>query len=172
MSTEPHLIRSEPFRIFFPIGMLLGFIGVSHWGWYYSGVTDTYSCNYHGLMQIQGFEMAFVTGFSMTALPRFLETPRARWWEFGLALLLLLGSAAGLYFENWTVAEYSAALLAGLLLYFCLTRYLTRQDDPPVEFMLIPFGLTFALVGALLVLHPVNGFLKLGQRLVEQGALL
>jgi uncharacterized protein involved in response to NO len=172
MPTEPHLIRSEPFRIFFPIGILLGFIGVSHWGWYYSGLTDTYSCNYHGLMQIQGFEMAFVAGFSMTAFPRFLETPPARWWEFSLALLLLVGTSAGLYFENWTVAETSSALLAALLLTFCLSRYLTRRDDPPAEFALIPFGLAFAFAGALLVLHPVDGFLKLGQRLVEQGTLL
>jgi uncharacterized protein involved in response to NO len=172
MPTEPHLIRSEPFRIFFPIGIVLGFIGVSHWGWYYSGLTDTYSCNYHGLMQIQGFEFAFVAGFSMTALPRFLETPPARWWEFSFALLLLLGASAGLYFEDWTVAEYSSALLASLLLYFSLSRYLTRQDDPPAEFALIPLGLAFALVGALLVLHPIDGFLKLGQRLVEQATLL
>lgn len=172
MTSEPHLIRSEPFRIFFPIGIVLGFIGVSHWGWYYSGITETYSCNYHGLMQIQGFEMAFVAGFSMTALPRFLETDPARWWEFSLALVLLLGTATGLYFENWPLAEYSSALLAGLLIIFCLTRYAARQDDPPPEFALIPFGLSFALVGAILVLYPVEGFLKLGQRFVEQGTLL
>ena len=152
--------------------MVLGFIGVSHWGWYYSGITETYSCNYHGLMQIQGFEMAFVAGFSMTALPRFLESAPASWWEFGLALTLLIATAAELYFEDWWTAETASALLAGFLLYFCLGRYATRQDEPPPEFALIPFGLLFVLTGAILVLYPLDGFVKLGQRLVEQGTLL
>ena len=171
MSTETSLIRSEPFRIFFPIGMLLGFIGVSHWGWYYSGLTETYSCNYHGLMQIQGFEMAFVAGFSMTALPRFLETRPSTGWEFGLALFFLTTTVFGLYTDDWMTAEWSAALLSGLLLYFSVSRYVSRKDDPPTEFALIPCGLCFALAGALLVLYPVDGFVKLGQRFVEQGAL-
>jgi uncharacterized protein involved in response to NO len=123
-------------------------------------------------MQIQGFEMAFVAGFSMTALPRFLESAPASWWEFGLALTLLLATAAGLYFEDWWTAETASALLAGFLLYFCLGRYATRQDEPPPEFALIPFGLLFAVTGAILVLYPLDGFVKLGQRLVEQGTLL
>lgn len=170
--SSPGLIRSEPFRIFFPVGIVLGFIGVSHWGWYYSGLTDTYSCNYHGLMQIQGFEMAFVAGFTMTALPRFLETHTAHRWEFALALTLMLSTACGLYLEDWWLAESSSALMAALLLYFCINRYTKRQDEPPSEFVLIPFGLSFALSGALLVLYPPDGFVKLGQRMVEQGTLL
>ena len=169
---DVYLIRSEPFRIFFPIGVFLGFVGVSHWGWYYSGLTDTYSCNYHGLLQIQGFEMAFVAGFTMTAFPRFLESRSASWFEVGAALLLLLGSAVSLYFERWEMAEWTFAPLAMLLIYFCVSRYASRGDDPPAPFILVPIGLLFALVGSLLILYPLEGFVKLGQRLVEQAALL
>jgi uncharacterized protein involved in response to NO len=172
MSQNVNLIRSEPFRIFFPIGIVLGFVGVSHWGWYYSGITDTYSCNYHGLLQIQGFEMAFVAGFTMTAFPRFLDSSPARWWEVGTALVLLLGSACSLYFEEWELAEWTFAPLALLLILFCLTRYRTREDDPPAPFLLVPIGLGFAFVGSLLILYPPQGFVKLGQRLVEQAALI
>lgn len=169
---DPGLIRSEPFRLFFPIGIVLGFVGVSHWGWYYSGLTETYSCTYHGLLQIQGFEMAFVTGFSMTALPRFLEAPIVSRWELAFTLLTVLATSAGLYFEDWVLAQWAAGLHACVLLWFVASRYFSRQDDPPPPFVLIPFGLLFALSGAILILHPLDGFLKLGHRLVAQGVLL
>ena len=80
----------EPFRIFFPLGILCGLVGVSHWLWYYAGLTETYSCQYHGLFQIQGFETGFAAGFLMTALPRFLEVPGARPWEVFLGLFFFL----------------------------------------------------------------------------------
>ena len=53
---------SEPFRVFFPLGVGFGLIGVSHWLWYHAGLIETYSCHYHGLVQIQCFEASFVVG--------------------------------------------------------------------------------------------------------------
>ena len=61
---------SEPFRVLFPLGPVTGFIGVAHWGWYYSGLIEKFSCNYHSLMMIQSFEAAFAAGFIMTAVPQ------------------------------------------------------------------------------------------------------
>lgn len=169
---EPGLIRSEPFRLFFPMGMLSGFVGVAHWGWYYSGIIDTYSCNYHGLMQMQGFETAFVVGFMMTAIPRFLDTPFAATWEVGLAAALLIATALLLRFERWEATEVSFILLMTHLSVFWLRRHLARRDDPPALFSLIPVGLVLGLTGGLLILYPPTGFVKLGHRMVEQGMLL
>ena len=45
--------RREPFRIFVPMGVLLAWVGVSHWLLYATGVAATYSCMFHGLVQMQ-----------------------------------------------------------------------------------------------------------------------
>ena len=55
--------RSEPFRLFFPLGVFFAWIGVGHWLLYATGVTTTYSCRFHGLVQMQAFMMAFAMGF-------------------------------------------------------------------------------------------------------------
>ena len=165
-------LLSEPFRLFFPLGMVLGFIGVSHWGWYYSGVIDTYSCNYHGLMLIQGFEAAFVVGFTMTAFPRFTETVTARAIEVWPSALTLMLSAWLLREQHWSLAEVAFILLYIQLFLFWLRRYLKRQDDPPAAFSLVPIGIGLGVLGAVLVIYPIAGFVKLGHRLIEQGSML
>ncbi len=166
------VLCDEPFRLFFPAGLLCGVVGVSHWLWYYSGLTETFSCNYHGLLMIQGFEMGFATGFLMTALPRFMEVRRARPWELLLGLALLLFAAAELYVENWSMSEVGFLLLALHLLLFAARRFPERKHDPPPTFIFVPAGLIHALVGGLLILWPLYGFVKLGNRMVEQGMLL
>jgi len=62
--------RREPFRIFFPLGIALAWIGIGHWVAYAAGWIGTYSCTAHGLVQIQGFLLAFALGFLLTAIPR------------------------------------------------------------------------------------------------------
>ncbi|MBI4531701.1 MAG: hypothetical protein HY709_09260, partial [Candidatus Latescibacteria bacterium] len=54
------LICNEPFRVFFPLGIVCGLIGVSHWLLYQVGWIGQYSCFYHGLIQIQGFLTCFI----------------------------------------------------------------------------------------------------------------
>jgi len=166
------VLLNEPFRLFFPLGAAFGFAGVSHWVWYYAGITTAYSCTYHGLFQIQVFEAAFFTGFTLTALPRFIEAPPTRLWELVVSLLLLCGTATCLTLEAWGLAQ---AAFAGLILHlvvFFARRYRRRGEDPPADFLLVPFGLLHALVGAVLVAFPLPGFVKLGHNLVQQGTLL
>ncbi|MDA0748420.1 MAG: NnrS family protein, partial [bacterium] len=126
----------------------------------------------HGLFQIQGFEMAFVTGFLMTALPRFMEVPSARPWELFLGVAFLILGVAALYQERWVLAEVGFLAQVVHLCIFALRRFGKRQDTPPPTFLLVPIGLLHALLGGLLILYPLPGFVKLGQRMVEQGMLL
>ncbi|MCZ6631841.1 MAG: NnrS family protein [bacterium] len=166
------ILCNEPFRVFFPLGFFCSLIGVSHWLWYYSGLTETYSCHYHGLFQIQGFEIGFAAGFLMTALPRFLETPPARPWELFLGIALYLSGNIALYLERWIEAEIGFLSVIVFLLVFAARRFPKRQDTPPPDFLFIPFGFLHALAGGLLILYPLPGLAKLGPRLVEQGMLL
>ena len=65
---------TDPYRIFFPLGIILGAIGVSIWPLYYYGVTEGYSGRAHAFTQTDGFLYAFIVGFLLTAIPRFTGT--------------------------------------------------------------------------------------------------
>src|SRR5215471_8126085 len=64
----------EPYRLFFPLGILFGLAGVAIWPLYSFGLTATYSGRSHALVQTGGFLYAFIAGFLLTAVPRFTGT--------------------------------------------------------------------------------------------------
>ena len=47
--------RREPYRLFFPLGLLLGWCGVLHWLLYGTGVLADYRPVFHAIAQVQGF---------------------------------------------------------------------------------------------------------------------
>src|SRR5262245_3977047 len=71
---EQHGKPTDPYRIFFPLGILLGVMGVLIWPLYYFGLTQGYSGRAHAFVQTDGFLFAFVAGFLLTAIPRFTAT--------------------------------------------------------------------------------------------------
>jgi uncharacterized protein involved in response to NO len=71
---ETHGASSDPYRIFFPLGIALGAAGVSIWLLYYYGLTEGYSGRAHAFVQTDGFLYAFIAGFLLTAIPRFTGT--------------------------------------------------------------------------------------------------
>jgi uncharacterized protein involved in response to NO len=161
------LICNEPFRVFFPLGIVCGLIGVSHWLLYYVGWVAQYSCFYHGLIQIQGFLTCFIVGFLMTALPKFLEVPAARPHEIFLNIALVMVILIGLVRENRTTAEIGFLALILHTILFAAKRFRKRKDLPPTEFVFILFGFLFAMTGGLMLLSPATT--ATGRRLIEQG---
>src|SRR5689334_19444983 len=92
---EPHGRSSDPYRILFPLGIVLGASGVSIWPLYYYGITEGYSGRAHASVQSGGFLFAFVAGFLLTAIPRFTGTAApSRGSQYILAGIILLSSAA------------------------------------------------------------------------------
>jgi len=171
--------RSEPFRIFFPLGVLLAWIGVGHWLLYATGVAATYSCKFHGLVQMQAFMMAFAIGFLLTALPRRTQTrPVARMEMVALAAALVVITGAAIA-EHWVIAETAYAALFALLVEFALRRFLKRGVGrrPPAAFVLLPIAALHGMGGAVLIaaaeannVAPWTG--HLGLLMVEQGVFL
>ena len=146
--------RSEPFRAFFPLGVLLGWVGIGHWLLYSVGMTTTYSCMLHGLVQTQAFLMAFAVGFLTTALPRRTQAPPASAGELWLAAAALTTTAIAATAEQWVIAEVSYVVVLLVLLEFAVRRFLGRTSDrrPPAAFVLIPFAFLHGLGGAGLIL--------------------
>jgi len=171
--------RSEPFRIFFPLGVVLAWIGVGHWLLYATGVTATYSCKFHGLVQMQAFMMAFAIGFLLTALPRRTQTqPVARMEIVALAAALVVTTAAALT-DHWVIAETAYAALFAVLIEFALRRFLKRGVGrrPPAAFVLLPIAALHGLAGAGLIgaaemKNAAPWTSQLGLLLVEQGVFL
>ena len=112
--------RTEPFRVFFPLGVFLAWVGIGHWLLYATGTTATYSCQLHGLVQLQGFLMAFAFGFLWTAIPRRTGTPPASTIELALATAGLVLTTLATLFERWALGEIAYAGLIVLLLAFAL----------------------------------------------------
>jgi uncharacterized protein involved in response to NO len=171
--------RAEPFRVFFPLGVLCAWVGIGHWLLYGLGVTRTYSCQLHGLVQMQAFMMAFAVGFLWTALPRRTGTAPPR-------PLTLLAAAAGLVTttgaavaERWALAEAAYAGVVLVVLVSALARFTSPAAGrrPPATFVLVPIALFHALSGALAIaLATADGVpasaLRLGRLFVEQGVFL
>lgn len=171
--------RSEPFRIFFPLGVLLAWLGIGHWLLYATGVTTTYSCLFHGVVQMQGFMMAFAVGFLLTALPRRTQTAPASAGEMAALVLALIVTAGAATVERWVIVETAYAALFVLLLQFAVRRFLGRTAGrrPPAAFVLIPMGVAHGLVGAGLIAASTLGdvpawTMGLGRLFVEQGVFL
>lgn len=172
------LSGEEPYRIFFPLGIVAGILGVLLWPLYYAGGGWVYPGILHSRMMIQGFVVAFMIGFLGTAGPRILESPSLCAREISLTLVAWLSPlvAHGL---NFPVLG-DLLFLASLLFYVGLAvpRWRRRKDLPPGDFPLVVGGWLSAFGGTLLLilanskgvppgwLHPTYIF---GKTLLFQG---
>jgi len=171
------VLGREPYRLLFPLGLLIGMIGVALWilhalGWI------VYPGNVHAALLLLGFQSAFVLGFLMTAMPSFLHAPHCRTEELAAAVLFVAGSA-GSTLLGWNVA--ANLLYAGSLtvpIWMALRRVAGGQaGPPPEEFALVAVGFATGIAGALwsaaaaagLAVDPTPRF---GLRIVAFGMML
>ena len=170
--------RIEPFRIFFPLGVFLAWIGVGHWLLYTTGIAATYSCRFHGLVQMQAFMMAFAIGFLLTALPRRTQTKPVNLMEMAALVAAVVVSTGAAIVDHWVIAETAYGAIFALLIQFALRRFLNGAGRrPPAAFVLLPIAALQGLGGAALIaaaelnnVAPSTG--HLGVLLVEQGVFL
>jgi uncharacterized protein involved in response to NO len=148
--SEQHGSANDPYRIFFPLGILMGVAGVSIWPLYYFGATSGYSGRAHMFVQADCFLYAFIIGFLWTAIPRFTGThPPSRPLQYAAAVSLV---AAAVLFE---VQLFAAGHLVFLVLHLMfiavlVRRFLLRQFPPPPTFALVGAGVVSGLIGAVI----------------------
>ncbi len=174
-SRSLQLLCAEPFRLFFPAGILLGMAGVSLWIFYYAGLVE-YPGTSHARLMIEGFMASFVIGFLGTAGPRITST-RAFSPNESLTLLTLIVFAAGLHLGS--AARVGDFVFVAGLAFFLLTigkRFVRRKDSPPPNFALVALGLLNGLGGALLLAlyenEAYSAQYRIGAMLLEQGFVL
>ena len=178
---NPRIARwiDEPFRIFFPLAVFLGWIGVGHWLTYAIGITATYSCQFHGLVQMQGFMMAFAIGFLLTAVPRRTQTqPISKAEMFALAGALAIMAIAAIA-DRWIISEFAYAAIFLMLGQFAVRRFVGRAAGrrPPAAFVLVPMAALQGFAGAILIAsadfqNAPGWTISLGRLMVEQSVFL
>lgn len=174
---QPHGKPTDPYRVFFPLGITLGAIGVSIWPLYHYGVLPTYSGRAHAFVQTNGFLYSFIIGFLLTAIPRFTGTEApSRTVQYALAAVVALSAVA---FElQIAVAGHTGFVVAHLtLIALAVRRFRRRQQDPPETFPLVGLGLISGLLGGLInagvawnLVDPLREVL--GRRLLTEGMVL
>src|SRR4026209_2807665 len=175
--SEPHGNPTDPYRIFFPLGILMGIAGVSIWPLYYWGVLSGYNGRSHAFVQTDCFLYAFIVGFLWTALPKFTGTSTpSRATQYFVACLLIANVAA---FElQYFLAGHLIFVAAHLtVVVVAARRFLQRQHPPPETFVLVGFGLLSGMIGAILEAGIAwewipPGLDVLGTRLLTEGMVL
>ena len=167
----------EPYRLFFPLGILCGLAGVAVWPLYSFGLTATYSGRAHALVQIYGFLYAFIAGFLLTAVPRFTGTSvPSRLAQYTLAAALVVSVVAS-ELRAFDIGTAAFVVAHVMLVTMIVARFARRTQNPPPTFALIGLGLIAGAAGAVLTalvaweLIPATWDL-LGKRLLTEGMVM
>ncbi|HEY6196765.1 MAG TPA: NnrS family protein, partial [Candidatus Eisenbacteria bacterium] len=177
-------VRSvEPYRVLFPIGVAAALAGLLPWiafaaslaPWWPGTLLFAWPGPGHAALMVQGFELAFVCGFLLTAMPAFTHGPVCSRTE-----LAVVSGAVAAFVVLRTLAlpaapvAYLAALLA---LGFTLARRVRPEAaPPPEEFLLVATGMALGLAGAVVEVLAALGVLpataeRAGVRCVSLGML-
>lgn len=139
------LWASEPYRVFFPAGILAATVGLLLWPLHYSGWWELYPAIQHPRIMIFGFGAAFVFGFLGTAWPRFLESRVLSPAEVFVLLALWLASQVGYWLGSIAVGDLLAAGACLWLMGSLVGRLLQKGDElPPPGFSLAFLAVAFA----------------------------
>lgn len=134
---------SEPFRLFFPLGILAAVAGVMMWPLLYAGKLGFYPGEAHARVMIEGFMGAFVLGFLGTAFPRLVGNSTWSCGELARLFLLWLACVLGALTGHVVVADVAFATMLALLFAGMIGRWSCGNRDTP------PPGFVMALAGIL-----------------------
>ena len=137
-------VAAEPFRLFFPLGILASVVGVLLWPAYFFGWFSTWPLELHARWMVVGFGGSFVVGFLGTAGPRLIGAPPWCRFEFilhfGLAMAVLIGlscgrvsTADGLTGFWWTAVLCSQLLRLAFLRQALINHFLIKGDFVPAR---------------------------------------
>lgn len=166
---------SEPYRLFFPLGWLLGVWGVTLWI-LFLGRLLPYPSVVHSYIMIGGFLTAFTAGFLKTAVPRFTGTFHADPIEIAFAVSGIVLLPLVVWFSE-ALASLCVILSHATLVAFFVRRFLKRRTALPLAFLFIPLSLGFSILGHLMIVLALrntldSSFYSLGRLLAFHSFML
>lgn len=166
MATTPAI---DPYRIFFPIGLLNALLAVGVWFIRDLGWLDVPAMLIHGKLVAGGFLWAFIVGFLMTAIPRMTGTAPATKFEFAVPLALFLTIMVTAWMIDPRPFYFTHLLLVLFLISFVARRHITSAKGGPVFLSHIGLAMLLALGGDV---YHIAGYGVLGMYLLQVGAVL
>lgn len=143
------LVNIEPYRVFFPLGVISLLWGALLWLPLLWDPSE-YPVLVHRYLMLNGFTGSFIGGFLMTAVPKFSKTSTATKLEI---LLYFSFTVMGLFPAYLNLPEYTffvSSLQPLVLLIFLIRRISNRQENPPYSFIFIFVGLFLWLISGIL----------------------
>lgn len=170
-------VRSNPYRVLFPLGLVVASYGTILWIAYALRLYPGYPVIEHALVMTQGFVCAAILGFLFTMLPRRTETAPPSLATLTVAATGLVGMTLFAAWGMWVASQLAwlASMLAGAG--FVAPRLLRNRRAPPDSFVWLWAGFAFAFAGAFLaaaggVWDDAWWAHELGQEWVKHGMLL
>ncbi len=136
---------NEPFRLFFPAGVLAGIVGVLLWPLSFTHIIPFYPGPAHIRLMAYGFFGAFILGFLGTAMPRMLSAKRFGVTNVGLLFAIYLAMCVSYACGKVVFGDGLLLALLVVFLTLALSRARARKDTPPPGFVLV--GLAWLCVG-------------------------
>ena len=165
----------DPYRVLFPIGIAAALAGLVPWLLFTLGWTSTWPGPAHAALLTQGFELGFITGFLLTAMPAFTHGPRCTRFEL---VLVTLGVGSFVVLRTLDVPGAAIAYLVTLLALAIIVGRRVRPGAaaPPEEFLLVGTGLAMGFAGALVLVLAEADLMpstaaRLGVRCISLGLL-
>lgn len=177
MSAPADRSHLEPYRVFFPLGIALGILGVGVWPLARLAPSVAPGGAAHVGIQIQGFILAFAAGFLLTAVPRMTGGP-APGARLQLLLAGLIAASAAAFWIRADLAAEGISFAAMALLVGLGLRTVRRRRGPlPAPFAAVALALAAGLAGAGLAFLVVAGVAPgrlalLARRLLDEGMAL
>lgn len=173
-------IASEPFRLFFVIGVLCASIGVLYWPIkVFSLGLESLSSKVHVHLQMFGFLLAFIIGFLTTAVPRLTQSGTLSIAELTVLIFDFIILQVVIFKENYILMHMCFVVTLLSLMLILGRRFINRKRNPPQTFIFIPFAFLSALTGSVLNiisgirgLPLIQGDFELGNRLVFQAFIM
>jgi uncharacterized protein involved in response to NO len=157
----------EPFRWFFPLGALLGVVGILPWILFWTRAIQSWPGQLHATVMTQAFLIALVAGFLGTMIPRRLGGAPMHGLEaapifVGLVVIPVAGRVG---------AQIASLVVMATLAAFVLRRRgRARADAAPPSFVLLPVALGCGVAGPLVALLAPSS--PVGPRLAQEGPLV
>jgi len=173
----PAIYFAEPFRIFFPLGLFLGGIGVALWPLFVWHAIEFYPAQAHVRLMIEGLMGSFIIGFLGTAGPRLLDASPLSARETSALFALQILSAFLHLSQRQAAGDIVFLTLLLLFAGMMAKRVEARTDVPPPPFVLVLFGLLNAIAGIFLITAAksrTNGAFanQLGSLMLNEGFVL
>ncbi|HTO99691.1 MAG TPA: NnrS family protein [Myxococcales bacterium] len=147
----PHW-RTDPYRLLFPLGVMLAWAGVLHWLLLATGVIGEYRSIFHAFAQIEGFMTCFAIGFLFTLIPRRTGTSPPAAWQMAVAMSAPVAIVVLAWFEKYALSQVPWLILMAVMIQFAVSRFRAPGAEPrvPNSFVWVVLAFLMGIGGSIL----------------------